>query len=44
MYNAYKKFMKGWGMLEKVITVILMVAVTALTFGNVLSRYILPTA
>lgn len=44
MYKAYKTFMKGFLLIEEIITVILLAVVTILTFGNVLSRYILPTS
>lgn len=44
MYKAYKAFMRGWLMFEKIITVIMLATVTILTFGNVLSRYVLPVS
>lgn len=43
IYNGYKKVMNGFCFIEKVILVVVLAVVTAVTFGNVLSRFILPT-
>lgn len=44
MYKAYKSFMKGFTLVEEFAMVIVMAVVTLLTFGNVVSRYLLPTS
>lgn len=44
MYRAYKSFMKGFTVVEKILTVAILAVVTLLTFGNVLSRYVLPVS
>lgn len=44
MYKAYKAFMRGFLFFEKILTVIMLALVTVLTFGNVLSRYVLPVS
>lgn len=43
-YKVYKKIMDGFTIVEKVVLAITLLVVTAITFGNVLSRYLLPTS
>ena len=43
-YSIYKKIMDGITFLEKIVLSAVLLLVTALTFGNVLSRYVLPTS
>jgi TRAP-type C4-dicarboxylate transport system permease small subunit len=43
-YKGYKKVMDVFTTIEKIIVSIVLLMVTAITFGNVLSRYILPTS
>lgn len=43
-YRVYKKIMNGYTVIEKVVLVVTLLLVTAITFGNVLSRYLLPTS
>lgn len=43
-YSVYKKIMNGFTLVEKVVLVLTLLLVTVLTFGNVLSRYVLPTS
>lgn len=43
-YKIYKKIMDGFTIIEKVALAVMLLVVTAITFGNVLSRYVLPTS
>ncbi len=43
-YTIFKKIMDGFTFLEKIVLALVLLVVTALTFGNVLSRYVLPTS
>ena len=43
-YKIYKKIMDGFTIVEKAVLSITLLVVTAITFGNVLSRYLLPTS
>ncbi|NCB51682.1 MAG: TRAP transporter small permease [Clostridia bacterium] len=43
-YKVYKKIMDGFTLVEKLVLAITLLVVTAITFGNVLSRYLLPTS
>lgn len=43
-YQVYKKIMNGFTMVEKVVLGVVLLVVTVITFGNVLSRYFLPTS
>ena len=43
-YSIYKKIMDGFTFVEKIILAIVLAIVTVVTFGNVLSRYVLPTS
>ena len=44
LYSVYKKIMDGVAFIEKLVLAVVLLAVTAITFGNVLSRYVLPTS
>ena len=43
-YSVYKKIMNGFTFVEKLVLSVTLLVVTLLTFGNVLSRYVLPTS
>lgn len=43
-YSIYKKIMNGITFVEKIVLAIVLTAVTVITFGNVLSRYVLPVS
>lgn len=43
-YKIYKKIMDGVTFVEKIILAVTLLMVTLITFGNVLSRYVLPTS
>ena len=43
-YSIYKKIMNGFTFIEKIVLAIVLAVVTAVTFGNVLSRYVLPVS
>ncbi len=43
-YTVYKKIMNGFTFCEKIVLAVTLLLVTAITFGNVLSRYVLPTS
>lgn len=43
-YKVFKKVMDCFAMVEKVFAALLLLVVSAITFGNVVSRYVLPTS
>lgn len=43
-YSIYKKIMNGFTFIEKIVLAIVLTVVTVVTFGNVLSRYVLPVS
>jgi len=43
-YKVYKKIMDGFTIIEKMALAVMLFAVTSIAFGNVLSRYVLPTS
>jgi len=43
-YRGFKKIMGGLAMIEKIAVAVILLVITGITFGNVLSRYVLPTS
>lgn len=44
MYKVYKGIMNGFALVEKIFLALVLLLITVITFGNVLSRFVLPTS
>lgn len=44
MYDLYKKIMNAFTLVEKIVLSLVLLVVSAVTFGNVLSRHVLPVS